>query len=133
MYNVELIVLNNSYAEDITDCVAELDLPQGLSLASMIDEAQSEIVELGTIKKASGTTVNTASNTWYVRGDAVGEYYISANVNGNFTDEQENKTPFEITFQTADPVKVYAGEALETGEELFWKVWISRFTIWHLH
>lgn len=102
MYNVELLVLNNSYAEDITDCVATLELPEGLSLAEMTDRVQTEQVELGTVSKQGQAQAN-----WYVRGDEVGEYNIGASVTGVL-----GSTPFAQSFTTDQPVKVYAGDAL---------------------
>lgn len=109
MYNVELLVFNNSYTDDITDCVATLVLPDGLSLASMTGEAQSETINLGTIPKKTSEydDANMTKATWYVRGDAEGEYYLSAVVTGNAP------TAFLNTFTTPTPVKVYAGSALK--------------------
>lgn len=109
MYNVELLVINNSYAEDITDCVVTLSLPEGLSLAAMTSGEQTASIELGTIGKKvnENSDANTAKATWYVRGDAAGEYNLSATVTG------KNPEPFTKTFTTDKPVKVYAGDALK--------------------
>ena len=120
MYNVELLAINNSYTDDITDCVATLELPEGLSLAAMTGEAQSERIELGTIAHKTGEndTANVAKATWYIRGDAEGEYNLTATVTGNAPD------PFLNTFTTSDPVKVYAGSALKlfiTAEDIAYR------------
>lgn len=109
MYNVELLVINNSYIDDITDCVATLALPEGLSLAAMTSGVQSATIDIGTIahKTTESDEANTATATWYVRGDAAGEYNLTATVTGN------NPTPFTMTFTTDKPLKVYAGDALK--------------------
>lgn len=109
MYNVELIVINNSYVDDITDCEAQLTLPDGLSLAAMTGKAQSNTVEIGTIphKTSASDTANTAKVNWYVRGDKEGEYNLTATVTG------KNPEPFVKSFTTDKPVKVYAGSALK--------------------
>lgn len=109
MYNVELLVINNSYTDDITDCVAKLDLPEGLSLAAMTSGAQTASVDIGTIpaKESEDSTANTKSVNWYVRGDVAGEYNLTATVTGN------NPEPFLATFTTDKPLKVYAGSALK--------------------
>ena len=114
MYNVDLIVLNNSRVEDLTDCVAELELPNGLSLAKMIDKQQSATVDLGTIEKYSDETgYNSTTYTWYVCGDEMGEYNITANVSGNAVNTDDGSTSaFDVSFTTTNPVKVYAGDAL---------------------
>lgn len=109
MYNVELLVINNSYTDDITDCVATLDLPEGLSLAAMTGSAQNLTIDLGTIphKTSENVNANTDKANWYVRGDAEGEYNLTATVTGR------NPEPFVKTFTTDKPVKVYAGSALK--------------------
>ena len=109
MYNVELLVINNSYVDDITDCEATLTLPEGLSLADMIGRAQNETIRIGTVphRTSQDDTANTDKVNWYVRGDAEGEYNLTATVTGN------NPEPFIKTFTTTEPVKVYAGTALE--------------------
>ena len=120
MYNVELIVINNSYVDDITDCEATLDLPDGLSLAAMTGRAQSNTIDLGTIphKDIQNEGANTTKANWYVRGDKEGEYNLTATVTGN------NPTPFVKTFTTDKPVKVYAGSALKltiTAEDIAYR------------
>lgn len=107
MFHVELLVANNSYMYDMTDCVATLDLPEGMSLAAMNGEAQSETIEIGTVGKQGGSAPNTEKANWYVCGDDVGEYYLTAGVSGLL-----DQDPFSANFTTDSPVKVYAGEAL---------------------
>lgn len=107
MFNVELLVANNSYMYDITDCTAKLELPEGLSLAAMTGEAQTETIDLGTIGKQNSSIPSMKKANWYICGDDVGEYYLSAEVNGLLDGEA-----FSASFETDQPVKVFAGEAL---------------------
>ena len=107
MYNVELLVINDSNVDVIENCVAELDLPNGLSLVATLGTQQTPVIDMGTIGKASEKTAR-----WYVRGDDEGEYYISANVNGDLVSGNVSE-PFAYTFTTSKPVKVYAGSALK--------------------
>ena len=37
MFDVEMLILNNSSTDTIENCVAELILPEGLSLADMVE------------------------------------------------------------------------------------------------
>lgn len=108
MYNVELVVINNSYVDDITDCIATLELPEGLSLAGMLGDQQTATVNIGTVSHKFGADdgANIAKANWYVRGDEAGEYNLSATVTGR------NPEEFCKTFTTDKPVKVYAGNAL---------------------
>lgn len=117
MFNVELIIFNNSYAEDITDCIAELQLPEGLSLANMLDGEQHEKVKVGngTIEyigktDENGTAIgsNIRQVNWYVHGDAEGDYSLTAAVNGFV-----GGTPFEKIFTAEEAIHVYAGSALK--------------------
>ncbi|MBQ4577428.1 MAG: fibronectin type III domain-containing protein [Clostridia bacterium] len=120
MYNVELLVINNSYVDDITDCKAALMLPDGLSLAAMTGAAQDLTVDLGTIphKTSANDGANTAKANWYVRGDKEGEYNLTASVIGR------NPDIFVKSFTTDKPVKVYAGSALHltiTAEDIAYR------------
>ena len=108
MFNVELMVINNNYLEPITDCQATLSLPNGLSLAEMVEGVQSEIIEIGGIGCNGSEEGNTAKARWYVRGDVEGSYGLSAQVTG-----MVGQVPFVNTFSGEDLVRVYAGEALE--------------------
>ena len=108
MYNVELVVINNSNTDSIENCVATLEIPQGLSLAAMLDRVQSASIDLGTIETADGN--NKAVANWYIRGDTAGEYNLNAKVTGTNAPIGDY---FEQTFTTTSPLKVYAGDALE--------------------
>lgn len=109
MFNVELIVFNNSYVDDLEEVSAQLHLPKGLSLAAMLEGDQTEKVDLGTIER-KGTAEDTSVRqvNWYVRGDAEGEYNLTALVSGTV-----GGAPFEKTFTAEEAIKVYAGSALK--------------------
>jgi len=108
MFNVELMVINNNYLEPITDCEATLNLPEGLSLADMVEGIQSETIELGEIGCNGSEAGNTAKARWYVRGDMEGSYGLTASVTGMI-----GQVPFVNTFSSEDLIQVYAGDALE--------------------
>lgn len=107
MYNVELLVTNESYLDTIEDCIAELELPDGLSLTTMLGEQQNAQINLGTIDPNNQSVVR-----WYVRGDKEGEYNLSANLTGDLVSGNISE-PFSYNFRTTEPVKVYAGSALK--------------------
>jgi len=104
MFNVELVVINDSAVDTMDFTTATLDLPDGLSLASMKTGAQDETISLGAIEPKG-----TATARWYVRGDKEGEYDLTANVKGVFTPNME---AFEVQFVTEKPIRVWAGSAL---------------------
>ncbi len=103
MFNVELLVINNDFLDDLTNVKAELTLPEGLSFASMLSEAQTAEINLGTIASNS-----TDKAVWYVRGDVEGEYNITASLEGSLAGNL-----FGYSYTTQEPIKVYAGSALE--------------------
>ncbi len=110
MFHVQLLLTNTSTTDYIEDCHAELTLPEGLSLASMLSNAGSQnsaiqkVNETGTIAEQENATVD-----WYVRGDKEGEYNLIATVEGTY---MPNPEPFIVTYITENPIKVWAGSAL---------------------
>ncbi len=105
MFDVELVLANSSSVEYFENVEATLSLPEGLSLAKMLTGDQSLTQEFGTIP------VNGKDNKhWYVRGDEEGEYDLSAKVTGN---SMPNDEEFVKTFKTEEPLKVWAGSALQ--------------------
>ena len=104
MFDVELLVINNSMTDTIENAVAELILPQGLSLADMLHGQQSPIREIGHVPEGESTSVN-----WFVRGDEEGVFDIAALLSGVIMPFYE---PFKYEFIAHDPIKVYAGSAL---------------------
>ncbi|MGE4283809.1 MAG: S-layer homology domain-containing protein [Clostridia bacterium] len=107
MFDVELVVINNSQVEVVENCTATLNLPEGLSLASMMSGAEHETMEIGTIEKGESEKVH-----WYVRGDVQGEYCLSASVNGRYASDGVLSEPFSMVFETENPLRVWAGDAL---------------------
>jgi len=107
MFDVQLLVTNSSTFEDVENCVANLTLPSGLSLAEMSDGIQSVTASLGTI-----TPGGSASHHWYVRGDAEGDYTISGNVTGTRVGGGLSED-IAVGFTTQDPISVLAGSAMK--------------------
>ena len=106
MFHAQLLVINTSKADQLENCVASLDLPQGLSLADMTEGQQKAKISLGTIN----TGGDSKTVDWYIRGDEKGDYNISAVLTGEFSSYQ---APFKYTFQTAEPLHVYAGSDMQ--------------------
>lgn len=107
MFDVQLLVTNSSTFEDVENCVANLTLPNGLSLAEMSDGIQSVTASLGTI-----TPGGSASHHWYVRGDAEGDYTLSGNVTGTRVGGGLSED-IAVGFTTQDPISVLAGSAMK--------------------
>jgi hypothetical protein len=116
MFDVELLVTNTSMMETVEDCVASLELPNGLSLATMgadVD-AQQTTVSLGNINPNG-----QQSAYWYLCGDEKGEYTLNGTVTGTRTyyadegDVPESEEDFEIPFTTQTPITVLASDAME--------------------
>ena len=104
MFQVSLVVHNDSMLDSLSDTVATLELPTGMSLAGMVSGQQSQSLLLGDIP-----IQGSRSAVWYVRGDAEGEYTLKASVSAV---SQPNGDTVTAEFETTDPVKVYAGSAL---------------------
>ena len=107
MFDVQLLVTNSSAFEDVENCVAELTLPTGLSLAEMSTGIQSTTAEMGTITPGS-----SATHHWYVRGDAKGDYYLQGVVTGQRTGGGISED-LSVGFTTKDPISVLAGSAMK--------------------
>lgn len=104
MYDVQLLVINNSLTDTIDDCTAELKLPDGLSLASMVDGEQSAVQTIDHIAEVESDSVH-----WYVRGDKEGTYDVSASLSGMLMPFEEE---FHYEYVAQNPIKVYAGSAM---------------------
>ena len=109
MYNVELGVINAADASKfvLKDCVATLDLPEGLSLPKISGEEQ-KLTQVfpnnGVIEAQSSSSVN-----WVVSGDVSGSYSLSADFNGTLM--PFNKA-VNATFTTEENFEVQTGEGL---------------------
>lgn len=119
MFRVELLVANNSYMYDITDCLATLNLPEGLSLAAMAGEEQTLEIDMGNIGYKGSAEGSSKKASWYICGDEEGVYALSASVSGLL-----GSMPFENTFTANEAIKVYAGSALNL------KVKADNVTFW---
>lgn len=106
MFHAQLLVINTSKTDQLLNCEAALGLPSGLSLADMTEGQQEAKVPLGTIN----TGGDSKTVDWYIRGDEKGDYNISAVLTGKFSSYQD---PFKYTFQTAEPLHVYAGSDMQ--------------------
>ncbi len=106
MFDIELLVMNESLTDTIENCTAELNLPDGLSLATMKQELgqQTLVAKIPFIDKGASESVH-----WYIRGDIEGSYDLSATLKGTLMPFEED---FEYKFVTSKPLQVYAGSAL---------------------
>ena len=113
MFHVQLLLTNTSATDYIENVVAELELPDGLSLAKMLASADNQntaVQSIDTIAEQSNATID-----WYVRGDKEGEYNLTAIVKGTYMPNPED---FSVAFVTEKPIKVWAGSALHMYIEL---------------
>ena len=104
MYDVELMAINNSMTDTVSNAVAELMLPEGLSLATMKGEQQTLLQYIGELAHGESKSIH-----WYVRGDEEGSYSITAKLSGKMLPFGDS---FEYTYTTASPIHVYAGSAM---------------------
>ena len=105
MFHVQLIVVNMSNSDTLEDCIASLNLPHGLSLATMTDGTQEAQQEIGTVDHLETKMVD-----WYVRGDESGDFTLEATLDGSFAPLD---IPFTYTFRSAEPLHVYAGSDMK--------------------
>ena len=105
MFHVQMLVINQSKTDTLTDCVCSLELPDGLSLAAVEGDRNPLNVGLGTVASGGSAVID-----WYVRGDAEGSYAISASLSGIFMPVQE---PFAYQYTCEEPIEVLAGSALQ--------------------
>ncbi|MBE6704736.1 MAG: hypothetical protein E7583_05690, partial [Ruminococcaceae bacterium] len=105
MYDIQMVILNNSLTDTVEDCVATLSLPDGLSLATMMPGYEQTLEQkVPFIDKGKTATVN-----WYVRGDKKGSYYPSATLSGKLMPFEEE---FKYEYTTPAPLIVEAGSAM---------------------
>ena len=109
MFDIELLVVNNSATDTLEDLKATLTLPDGLSLADMIDGEQTLEQEMGTVTESSSKSVH-----WYVRGDKAGSYDLAAQLTGMIMPLGEE---INDTFTCEDQLQVWAGDALHLHYE----------------
>ena len=110
-FNVHLHIINNASSEfSMLDNVIDLNIPNGLTLInSHMAEAKSKVV-IGEIK---GQTTETI--TWILRGDVIGEYYLSADYSGVLSEFNE---PISTQFVATEPIEVYGLSNLKLRIEI---------------
>ena len=110
MFNVEMNVYNNSRVDTFENVEATIILPEGLSLADMVEGEQSLTQNLGTVAENSSVVCN-----WYIRGDEAGVYSLSANLSGVLMPFSEE---FSYTYEAESPIKVYDENAIRLYAEI---------------
>ena len=110
MFDVEMLVVNNSETDTLEDLSAELELPDGLSLATMKGEQQTLKKELENVAEGKTTSAH-----WYVRGDKAGSYEIAASLKGMVMPFEEE---INDVFKAKNALQVWAGNALHLDFEV---------------
>ena len=104
MFDVEMLVINNSMTDTLEKLTCTLDLPEGLSLATMVEGQQNLVQTINHIAEGESESIH-----WYVRGDEEGSYNLKAKLEGTIM-------PFEEKiceeFMTENAIQVWAGSAL---------------------
>lgn len=108
MFEVQLLVTNTSAVETIRDCIAKINVPEGLSLAVMNDEMgqQSEEISIGIIEPEGSADVR-----WYLCGDAEGEYTLGGTVYG-IREGGGISEEISVKFSSKEKISVFGGNAL---------------------
>ena len=110
MFDVEMLIVNNSQTDTLENLTATLNLPKGLSLATMKEKQQTLSVALDKIPEGGSSSVH-----WYVRGDTAGSYQIEANLKGMVMPFEEE---INDTFKAQNALQVWAGDALHLDFEV---------------
>lgn len=103
MFDVEMIIMNNSLTDTIENCTATLDLPEGMSLAAMSEGEQNLTQTVEHIDEGACASVH-----WYLCGDEEGDYTIGATLEGTTMPFEED---FSSYFEADSAIHVYAGSA----------------------
>ena len=109
MFDVEMLILNNSTTDTMENVSATLDLPKGLSLATMSGEQQTLTKDVGHIEEGGQRKLN-----WYIRGDEAGKYSISTSLKGKIMPFEES---IDRTYKSSDLLQVMAGNAMHLDFE----------------
>ena len=110
IFDVEMVIMNNSLTDTIENCSATLDLPKGLSLAKMSEGEQNLTQTVDCIGAGSNESVH-----WYVCGDKEGDYTIGATLEGKTMPFEEE---FSYHYEADSSIHVYAGSALDLTLEV---------------
>ncbi len=109
MFDVEMLIINNSMTDTLEDITATLELPEGLSLATMSGEQQSATQYVGHVGEGETRSVH-----WYVRGDVAGSYALEARLTGVTMPYGEI---IDDVFRSEEMLQVWAGNALDLNFE----------------
>ena len=109
MFDVEMLVVNNSMTDTLEDLTATLELPDGLSLAKMKDGEQTLSKSIENIPEGGSESVH-----WYVRGDEEGSYGLKAHLQGKIMPFDE---PIDDVFVSENQIQVWAGDAMHLNFE----------------
>ncbi|MGN1418891.1 MAG: leucine-rich repeat protein [Acutalibacteraceae bacterium] len=104
MFDVEMLVINNSETDTLENLTCTLELPDGLSLAVMKEEQQSLVQTIDHIAEGESESVH-----WYVRGDDAGSYDLKARLQGMIMPFEEE---IDEVFVTENAIQVWAGNAM---------------------
>ncbi len=104
MFDVEMLIINNSMTDTLENLTATLTLPDGLSLAQMVEDQQALTQHIDHIAEGQSETVH-----WYVRGDKAGSYGISARLQGTVMPFEEE---IDEIYEGKNQIQVWAGDAL---------------------
>ena len=102
IFNVELLLVNSGGTDWVENCYAEIELPEGLSLAAMNGGSQTERVLVNDDGVIEANEQGVAE--WYVRGDLPGEHKIKVNVDGEYFPQPSEY--FEMEFPYSSPIIV---------------------------
>ncbi len=111
MYDIEMIVINNSNTDTIENSTAVLSLPEGLSLAEMV-KGKEQSLEQKIEYIAEG---ETAVLSWCIKGDKKGSYNIDVSLEGTLMPFNEK---FSYKYTTEKPIIVEAGSAMHMTFEV---------------
>ena len=99
-FNVELHIVNNAGSEfSMLDNLISLNLPDGMTIMETAKSASSAVVRIPEIPGQTSETIR-----WILRGDEVGDYYLSADYTGILS---AFNIPITTRFEATDPIKVY--------------------------
>lgn len=110
-FNVNLHIINNSGSEfSMVNNTVTLNVPSGLTIVnSNISEPRASVV----IPEIPGQTTSTIS--WILRGDELGEHWLSADFNGTLSEFDE---PIYTRFEAPEPIEVLGLSDLKVTVEI---------------
>ena len=110
MFDVEMLIINNSATDTLENLTATLELPDGLSLAELNTGEQSESVNINKIAESGSRSLH-----WYVRGDKSGSYDVKAKLQGKIMPFNEE---INEVFEADNQLQVWAENALRLNYDI---------------